>query len=104
MLQDLRCGLQKTRSELQVKEAALKESEAVRQAVVLENNRSVALLKRSLQEKEQQLQVTLAVPRTFSLLLQIVDLTEKNLFTCRSTVKCWSRQEVQKQEMLCWKN
>lgn len=77
MLQDLRCSLQKTRSELQAKEAALKESEAVRQAVVLENNRSVALLKRSLQEKEQQLQVTLAVPRTFSFLLQIVDLTEK---------------------------
>lgn len=67
MVQDLRCDLQKTRSELQAKEAALKDSEAERQAVVQENNRSVALLKRSLQEKEQQLQVALAIPRTFSL-------------------------------------
>lgn len=69
MVQDLRCGLQKTRSELQAKEAALKDSEAERQAVAQENNRNVALLKRSLQEKEQQLQVALAIPRMFILLL-----------------------------------
>lgn len=63
MVQDLRCDLQKTRLELQAKEAALKDSEAERQTLVQENNRSVALLKRSLQEKEQQLQVALAIPR-----------------------------------------
>nr|XP_046263627.1 myomegalin-like isoform X3 [Scatophagus argus] len=54
--QDLRCALQKTRSELQAKEAALKESEAERHAVVQEKDRNVAQLKRSLQDKEQQLQ------------------------------------------------
>lgn len=69
MLQDLRCALQKTRSELQAKEAALKDSEAERRATVQENNKSVALLKRSLLEKEQQLQVSLAIPHWLSLLL-----------------------------------
>lgn len=69
MLQDLRCALQKTRSELQAKEAALKDSEAEKQTMVQENNNSVALLKRSLQEKEQQLQVVFAIPRMLSLLL-----------------------------------
>lgn len=72
MLQDLRCALQKTRSELQAKEAALKDSEAEKRAMAQENNKSVALLKRSLQEKEQQLQVALAIPFTFSLLLWLV--------------------------------
>ncbi|CAK6952464.1 myomegalin-like isoform X6 [Scomber scombrus] len=54
--QDLCCGLQKTRSELQAKEAALKESEAERLSVVQEKDRSIAQLKHSLQDKEQQLQ------------------------------------------------
>ncbi|XP_070831102.1 myomegalin-like isoform X6 [Chaetodon trifascialis] len=54
--QDLRCALQKTRSELQAKEAALKESEAERLAVVQEKDRSITQLKRSLQDKEGQLQ------------------------------------------------
>lgn len=58
LLQDLCCALQKTRSELQAKEAALKESEAERLSVVQEKDRSIAQLKRSLQDKEQQLQVT----------------------------------------------
>lgn len=61
--------MQKTRSELQTKEAALKDSEAEKQAIVQDNNKSVALLKRSLQEKEQQLQVVLSILRMFSLLL-----------------------------------
>lgn len=69
MLQDLRCALQKTRSELQAKEAALMDSEAERQAIVQENYKCVALHKRSLQEKEQQLQVALAIPHMLSLLL-----------------------------------
>ncbi|XP_074507165.1 myomegalin-like isoform X2 [Sebastes fasciatus] len=54
--QDLRCALQKTRSELQAKEAALKEAEAERHTVVQEKDRSVTQLKLSLQDKEQQLQ------------------------------------------------
>ncbi|GAA6234826.1 myomegalin-like isoform X5 [Lates japonicus] len=54
--QDLRCALQKTRSELQAKEAALKESEAEKHTVVQEKDRSIAQLERSLQDKEQQLQ------------------------------------------------
>lgn len=69
MLQDLRCAMQKTRSELQAKEAALKDSEAEKQAIVQDNNKSMALLKRSLQEKEQQLQVVLSILRMFSLLV-----------------------------------
>ncbi|XP_070701394.1 myomegalin-like isoform X2 [Pempheris klunzingeri] len=54
--QDLRCALQKTRSELQAKEATLKESEAERHAAVQEKERNITQLKRSLQDKEQQLQ------------------------------------------------
>ncbi|XP_039671038.1 myomegalin-like isoform X7 [Perca fluviatilis] len=54
--QDLRCALQKTRSELQAKEAALKEAEAERHTVVQESDRSIAQLQCSLQDKEQQLQ------------------------------------------------
>ncbi|XP_029971762.1 myomegalin isoform X3 [Salarias fasciatus] len=54
--QDLRCALQKIRSELEAKEAALKESEAERYAVVQEKDRSITQLRRSLQDKEQQLQ------------------------------------------------
>lgn len=66
VLQDLRCALQKARSELQAKEAALKESDAERHAAMQEKDRSIAQLKRSVQEKEQQLQVARAIPRTFS--------------------------------------
>uniref|UniRef100_A0A3Q2NS11 Short myomegalin-like EB1 binding protein N-terminal domain-containing protein n=1 Tax=Fundulus heteroclitus TaxID=8078 RepID=A0A3Q2NS11_FUNHE len=54
--QDLRGALQKTRSELQAKEAALKESEEERAAAALKKDRIIAQLQRSLQEKEQQLQ------------------------------------------------
>ncbi|XP_022053261.2 myomegalin isoform X2 [Acanthochromis polyacanthus] len=54
--QDLRCTLQKMRSELQAKEAALKESEAEKHTVVQGKDSSIAQLKRSLQDKEQQLQ------------------------------------------------
>ncbi|XP_031137034.2 myomegalin isoform X8 [Sander lucioperca] len=54
--QDLRCALQKARSELQAKEAALKEAEAERHTVVQESDRSIAQLQCSLQDKEQQLQ------------------------------------------------
>ncbi|KAM4727586.1 myomegalin isoform 7-T7 [Anableps anableps] len=54
--QDLRCALQKTRSELQTKEVALKESEAEKIAVTREKDRIIAQLERSLQDKEQQLQ------------------------------------------------
>ncbi|XP_061835745.1 myomegalin isoform X4 [Nerophis lumbriciformis] len=54
--QDLRCTLQKIRSELQAKEAALKEAEAEKLIAAQENERSVAQLKHSLQEKERQLQ------------------------------------------------
>lgn len=56
--QDLHCALQKTRSELQAKESALKESEAERHTLMQENDRSIAQLKQCLQDKEQQLQVT----------------------------------------------
>uniref|UniRef100_A0A3B4UWF5 CDK5 regulatory subunit-associated protein 2/Myomegalin coiled coil domain-containing protein n=1 Tax=Seriola dumerili TaxID=41447 RepID=A0A3B4UWF5_SERDU len=64
--QDLRCALQKARSELQAKDAALKESDAEKHSVLQEKERSIAQLKRSLQDKEQQLQVihtTLSKPR-----------------------------------------
>ncbi|XP_068197034.1 myomegalin-like isoform X3 [Antennarius striatus] len=54
--QDLCRVLQKTRSELQAKEAALKESEEERQAVVQERDRNISQLKRSLQDKERQLE------------------------------------------------
>ncbi|XP_045907547.1 myomegalin-like [Micropterus dolomieu] len=54
--QDLRCALKKTRSELQTKEAALKESEAERHNVVQEKDRTIAQLQCSLQDKERQLQ------------------------------------------------
>ncbi|XP_070775639.1 myomegalin-like [Enoplosus armatus] len=54
--QDLRCALKKTRSEVQAKEAALKESEAERHNVVQEKDRSITQLQRSLQDKERQLQ------------------------------------------------
>lgn len=54
--QDLRNALQKSRSELQAKEMALKESEAEKIAVTQEKDRIVAQLQRSLQDKEQQLQ------------------------------------------------
>ncbi|XP_038125843.1 myomegalin-like isoform X1 [Cyprinodon tularosa] len=54
--QDLRSALQKTRSELQTKEAALKESEAEKVAAAQEKDRIIAKLKYSLQDKEQQLQ------------------------------------------------
>ncbi|XP_078791023.1 myomegalin isoform X21 [Oryzias latipes] len=54
--QDLRNALQKTRCELQAKEAALKESEAEKQLVMHEKEQSIAQLKHSLQDKEQQLQ------------------------------------------------
>uniref|UniRef100_I3JV53 Si:ch211-242b18.1 n=1 Tax=Oreochromis niloticus TaxID=8128 RepID=I3JV53_ORENI len=57
--QDLRCALHKLRTELQAKEAALKESEAEKHALTQEKDRSVAQLKSTLQDKEQQLQVTL---------------------------------------------
>ncbi|XP_047223300.1 myomegalin-like isoform X2 [Girardinichthys multiradiatus] len=54
--QDLRCALQKIRSELQTKEVALKESEAEKIAAAQEKDRIIAQLERSLQDKEQQLQ------------------------------------------------
>uniref|UniRef100_A0A3Q3LN11 Uncharacterized protein n=1 Tax=Mastacembelus armatus TaxID=205130 RepID=A0A3Q3LN11_9TELE len=60
--QDLRCALEKIRSELQAKEAALKESEAEKHNVVQEKDRNIAQLKHSLQDKERQLQVT--IPHT----------------------------------------
>lgn len=56
-LQDLRCALQKSRSELQEKEAALKESEAERVAAAQEKERSITQLRHALQDKEQQLEV-----------------------------------------------
>lgn len=61
LLQDLRCALHKTRSELQAKEAALKEAEAERHTVVQEKDRSITQLTRSLQDKEQQLQVAYTI-------------------------------------------
>uniref|UniRef100_A0A672HK87 Uncharacterized protein n=1 Tax=Salarias fasciatus TaxID=181472 RepID=A0A672HK87_SALFA len=67
--QDLRCALQKIRSELEAKEAALKESEAERYAVVQEKDRSITQLRRSLQDKEQQLQVTFVVLHNLDTLL-----------------------------------
>ncbi|XP_069013277.1 myomegalin-like isoform X4 [Embiotoca jacksoni] len=54
--QDLHCALQKIRSELQAKEAALKESESEKHTLGQEKDRSIAQLKRSLQDKEQQIQ------------------------------------------------
>lgn len=63
--QDLRCALQKTRAELQSKEATLKESDAEKYTVVQEKDRSITRLKRSLQDKEQQLQVRCGVLRPF---------------------------------------
>ncbi|MED6287054.1 hypothetical protein CHARACLAT_012526 [Characodon lateralis] len=54
--QDLRCALQKIRSELHTKEAALKEYEAEKIAAAQEKDRIIAQLERSLQDKEQQLQ------------------------------------------------
>ncbi|XP_026230057.1 myomegalin-like isoform X3 [Anabas testudineus] len=54
--QDLQCALQKTRSELEAKESALKESVAEKHALMQENDRSIAQLKRCLEDKEQQLQ------------------------------------------------
>uniref|UniRef100_A0A3B5BNE7 Uncharacterized protein n=1 Tax=Stegastes partitus TaxID=144197 RepID=A0A3B5BNE7_9TELE len=68
--QDLRCALQKIRSELQAKEAALKESEAERHTVVQEKDSSITQLKRSLQDKEQQLEVTNTTPHTLDALLE----------------------------------
>ncbi|XP_056277540.1 myomegalin-like isoform X4 [Pseudoliparis swirei] len=54
--QDLLSALQKTRSELQAREAALKDAEVERHTVVQEKDRSIAQLKHSLQDKERQLQ------------------------------------------------
>ncbi|XP_008332096.1 myomegalin isoform X3 [Cynoglossus semilaevis] len=54
--QDLRCALQKTRAELQAKEAALKESEVEKHTVVQEKEGKNAQLKQCLREKELQLQ------------------------------------------------
>uniref|UniRef100_A0A665T3F9 Uncharacterized protein n=1 Tax=Echeneis naucrates TaxID=173247 RepID=A0A665T3F9_ECHNA len=54
--QDLHCALQKAHSELQAKEAVLKESDAEKHTLLREKDRSIAQLKRSLQDKEQQLQ------------------------------------------------
>ncbi|XP_041660185.1 myomegalin-like isoform X3 [Cheilinus undulatus] len=54
--QDLRSALQKIRSDLQAKEASLKESEAARHTVVQEKERSIVQLKHCLQDKERQLQ------------------------------------------------
>lgn len=62
--QDLQCALQKTRSELQAKESALKESEAEKHTLMQENDRSIAQLKHCLQDKEQQLQVTHIIQQT----------------------------------------
>ncbi|XP_043989812.1 myomegalin-like isoform X11 [Gambusia affinis] len=54
--QDLRGALQKIRSELQTKEAALKECEAEKTAATQEKDGIIAQLERSLQDKERQLQ------------------------------------------------
>jgi len=62
--QDLRSALQKLRSELQAKEASLKENETEKRTVIQEKDRSIAQLKCSLQDKEQQLQVIYTVPHT----------------------------------------
>ncbi|KAM4552804.1 myomegalin isoform 4-T4 [Odontesthes bonariensis] len=54
--QDLQSALQKLRSDLQAKEASLKENETEKHTVIQEKDRSIAQLKCSLQDKEQQLQ------------------------------------------------
>ncbi|XP_072297435.1 myomegalin isoform X3 [Eucyclogobius newberryi] len=54
--QTLHCTLQKTCSELQTKEAALKETEAETYRVVQEKERTIAQLKQFLEDKERQLQ------------------------------------------------
>ncbi|XP_007567971.1 myomegalin isoform X12 [Poecilia formosa] len=54
--QDLHGALQKIRSELQTREAALKECEAEKTAVTQEKDGIIAQLERSLQDKERQLQ------------------------------------------------
>uniref|UniRef100_A0A1A8ESA6 Phosphodiesterase 4D interacting protein n=1 Tax=Nothobranchius korthausae TaxID=1143690 RepID=A0A1A8ESA6_9TELE len=54
--QDLSSALQKTRSELQTKEAALKVCEAEKLAGTAEKDKIIEQLKRFLQDKEQQLQ------------------------------------------------
>ncbi|XP_017277709.1 myomegalin isoform X3 [Kryptolebias marmoratus] len=54
--QDLRTALQKTRSELQMKEAALKECEAEKHAAMEDKDRLIEQAKHSLQDKELQLQ------------------------------------------------
>lgn len=64
LLQELRCALQKTQSELQAKEAALKESDAERLTAVQEKDRNITQHKFSMQEKERQLEVTYSLPHT----------------------------------------
>ncbi|KAG7273173.1 hypothetical protein CRUP_019300, partial [Coryphaenoides rupestris] len=54
--QDLHSGIQRTRTELREKEAALKDSEAEKRAEALEGERALARLQHSLQEKDRQLQ------------------------------------------------
>ncbi|XP_057712549.1 myomegalin [Corythoichthys intestinalis] len=54
--QDLRCALVKIRSELQVKEEALKEAVAERLTAIQEKDGCIAQLNHSLKEKERQLQ------------------------------------------------
>ncbi|XP_068427417.1 myomegalin-like isoform X2 [Clinocottus analis] len=54
--QDLRAALQKTRSELLAKEAALKEAEMERHTALQEKDLSITQLKHFVQDKEQQLQ------------------------------------------------
>ncbi|XP_055084661.1 myomegalin isoform X2 [Periophthalmus magnuspinnatus] len=54
--QSLHCTLQKTCSELQTKDAALKETEAEKHCVVLEKERTIAQLKQFLRDKDGKLQ------------------------------------------------
>lgn len=106
-MQDLRCALQKTRSELQAKEAALKENVAERHVMVQEKERSITQLKHSLQEKDQQLQVTRGAYSFKACVVYKVDMHTFLVLSensSRSMWKCWSQREAPNQEMLCWRN
>lgn len=58
VLQDLRSTVQQLRSELQVKEAQLKESEADKNTEILAQDKTISELQISLREKEKIVQVS----------------------------------------------
>lgn len=58
VLQDLRSTVQQLRSELQVKEAQLKESEADKHSEILAKDKTISELQISLREKERIVQVS----------------------------------------------